>query len=188
MDNPLTIEELLEEFKVVYTSPQSAPKDIGAIVILTGDTLPVEENLSRIRHSVALLNELGRDVPIIFSGVTEEKDWALSEMKKTGVPEKLCHFQDCGRRGVANTKTQFTTFATDPLTKNMRSIVFITNAYHIPRTKRTAGKYLPKETSFVISSPIDDYKIYYNAFLKVMGEIDRIMKYSAKGDISVRPR
>jgi len=186
----LTTEELLAEFIDAYRSVQEVPLDTEAVIVLTADggDGDLEENERRITHALQLLqNAALKRVPLIFSGVTEERSRALDMMEKLGVSEELRFFQDCGRRGMANTKTQFEAVRTDDLTSGMRNVAFITSTYHVPRTRRTAGKQLPPEMAFVVSSDIRDWKLH-NSFLKIVGEIERIKKYAVTGDILARPR
>ncbi|MFH0804170.1 MAG: ElyC/SanA/YdcF family protein [Candidatus Zambryskibacteria bacterium] len=180
--------ELLREFEDLYKqSPPIVPNCTDGIVILTGAVEPREENESRIRCGLNVLNTLGHPVPVIYSGETEERAEMLALMEQLGVPKSLSHFQDCGKRGVANTKTQFGALISNPPTMDMRDLVIVTSTYHIPRTKRTAGKFFPPQTRFVVVSDPEDWNIC-NSFLMIMGEIGRIVKYSAKGDILAHPR
>jgi hypothetical protein len=186
---PIDINELLKEFNDLYRNPdQNIPDDIDAIIVLAGDRPPTQgENISRIKYAIFLLKKLKKDIPIIFSGITEEKETVVNLMIGLGVPQKLYHFQDCGRFGITNTKTQFETLASDPLIKDFKNLAIITSTYHIPRVKRTAGKFLSPKTRFVVVADSEDWKTY-NSFLMVMDEIERILKYSTKGDILTYPR
>jgi uncharacterized SAM-binding protein YcdF (DUF218 family) len=181
--------ELLEEFVNLYkNSNQGVPANTDALVILTGDRPPAqEENISRIKYAVTLLKKLRKDTPVIFSGITEEKENAVNLMINLGVPKENCYFQDCGKFGIANTKTQFETMVSDPLTKDFKNLVIVTSTYHIPRVKRTAGKFLPLKTRFVVIGNPKDWKIH-NPFPMIMNEIKKIIKYSTEGEISERPR
>lgn len=181
--------ELLKEFDDLYRNPkQNIPADADAFVILTGDRPPMQgENVSRIKYAVNLLRKFRKDIPVIFSGITEEKETAINLMISLGIPKKLCHFQDCGKFGVVNTKTQFETLISDPLTKDLKNLVIVTSTYHVPRVKRTAGKFIPTQTQFVVVGDPEDWKTY-NSFLVIMDEIEKIIKYFAKGDILERPR
>lgn len=181
-------EELLKEFENLYRSPSKKPlKNTDGIIILSGETEPKEEDVSRIRCGLEVLKTIGYEVPIIFNGVTESREKEIASMEHIGIPKHLSHFQDCGKNGVANTKTQFEILTSDPLTKNFRNLAIVTSTYHLPRVERTAGKLLPKETNFVVISDPEDW-YFYNTFLKVIDEIKKIIEYSAQGDILERPR
>lgn len=180
--------ELLKEFEDLYKNQQEIPDWIGAIIILAGDRPPMQgENLSRIKYAATILKQFRKNIPIIFSGLTGEKGASINLMISLGIPKETCHFQDCGELGVTNTKIQFETLVTDPLIKNLGNLVFVTNSYHIPRVKRTAGKIFPLETNFVVIGDPEDWKTY-NSFMNIMDEIKKIIEYSAKGDILERPR
>ena len=179
MAQKISTNELLEEFADLYKNPS---KDIlenaDAIIILTGNRPPIQwENISRIKYAKTLLKKFRKNMRVIFSGVTEEKEDVINLMIKNGIPKETCYFQDCGKRGVANTKTQFETLIIDPLTKNLRNLVFVTSYYHIPRVRRVAEKFLHPKTKFAVVGDIDDWKMY-NSFLFVIDEIKKIIEYS----------
>ncbi len=190
-ESTLTTEELLTEFTDMYRGVrnQSAPRDTEAIIVLTANNPSQEEteNFSRVKHTAMVLDELGKEIPVFYSGCTEESGYGPELMKKLGIPKDLVRFQNCGPRGVANTKTQFEEILKDHRTRNLRSLVLVTSSYHIPRVQRTGGMVLPKTTSFVVLADMRDFTIF-NTFLKVSGEIERILKYSAKRDILATPR
>jgi hypothetical protein len=190
--NDLTTEELFAEFEMAYKRPEVIPQDSDAVIILTADGVQPagkEENLSRIRHGLGVWRMLFKNwqVPFIFNGVTEEKELALWTMEEFRLSSDIMHFQDCGQRGSANTKTQMEAINRDSLTRYRKKLVLVTDTYHIPRTKRTAGRHLPQDVQFVVTSNPEDWRIN-NTAIKIIGEIDRIRKYSAKGDILLRPR
>jgi uncharacterized SAM-binding protein YcdF (DUF218 family) len=180
--------ELLKEFMDLYKNPPTVSEDIDGIIILAGDRPPAQgENVSRIKYAETLFKKLNRDLPVFFSGITGEKETITNLMISFGLPKENCFFQDCGKFGITNTKIQFETLASDPLTKDCKNLAIVTSAYHIPRVKRTAGKYLQSETKFIVVANIEDWKTY-NSFLMVMDEIEKIVKYSVKRDILERPR
>jgi uncharacterized SAM-binding protein YcdF (DUF218 family) len=181
-------EKLLKEFEDLYkTPPTEISKDTDGIIVLSGAVHPKEENISRIEYGLNVLNTLGHPVPLIFSGVSEEREEKLALMEQLDVPKSLIRFQDCGKLGITNTKTQFETLVADPLTKDLKNLIIVTSTYHIPRVKRTAGKLLPMKTRFVVVGNHEDWKIH-NSFLMIMDEVRRIIEYSAKGDILINPR
>lgn len=186
----ITTEELLIEFKELYVKAnnQVTPLDTEAIVILGAGGIGQkdEENISRVKYAGRILETLGRDVPVVFSGVTEESKSAPELMIRLGIPQKLVIFQDCGPRGVANTKDQFEVFCSDKRTENIKKLILVTSSYHIPRVKRTAGKLFPVGMEFSVLADLNDFTLF-NVYLKVIGEIERILKYSAKGDILAKP-
>ncbi|MFH0804169.1 MAG: ElyC/SanA/YdcF family protein [Candidatus Zambryskibacteria bacterium] len=179
--------ELIKEFEDLYKNPPIIPKDADALVILQGALDPKEEDISRIKCGLNVLKVLGRPIPVIFSGATESRAEKLAQMEQSGIPKELCHFQDGSKLGVINTKTQFEILITDPLTKDFKNLVIVTSTYHIPRVKRTVGKFLPEEIRFVAVGNPEDWKIH-NSFLKIIDEIKKIIAYSDKGDILIYPR
>jgi hypothetical protein len=182
MEEPF-FSNLLSEFEDLYSNPPAMPKSgIDGIVILTGEDLfKGEENTSRIKYAAKILNSLDYQVPVVYNGGEEEHSIAPEIMKKY-IPEHLVFFQECGKLGTANTKTQFDKINSDPMTKDLKNMVIVTSTYHIPRTKRTAGKLLPPGVNFTVLGDPEDWKIY-NPLLKVLDEIKKIIKYSSKGDI-----
>lgn len=176
----------VREFEDLYNNPsKTVPKDADGVIVLMGPTLKVDT--SRIKLGLNILKTLGGSVPIIFSGVTEKREEILSLLERLSSSKSLIHFQDCGKIGTANTKTQFEILITSPLTKDLRRLVIITSAWHIPRVKRTAAKFLPPETEFVVMGNPDGSDDC-DSFALVMDEIRKIIEYSAKGDISAKPR
>jgi len=188
----LTAQVLLDEFRDLYlhTGEQSPPLDTQAVIVLTGDgTTHERENLSRIERGLSALKALPESVPMYFNGVTEERRYAPDLMRKLGIPKAVALFQDCGLRGVANTKTQFDAIREDPRTRDLTSIVLVTSSYHIPRVARSASKLLSEAMNFVVLADMRDYLLVpFNPLLKVAGEIERILKYADKGDIAEFPR
>jgi uncharacterized SAM-binding protein YcdF (DUF218 family) len=126
---------------------------------------------------------------MFFNGVTEEGVYCIELMRKLGVPPEVALFQDCGRRGIANTKSQFEAIREDPRTCDLTSIVLVTSSYHVLRVARSASKLLPESMRFVVLANMDDFLwVPFNPLLKVAGEIERMLKYVEKGDISEYPR
>ena len=186
--NTPTTKELLDEFIRVYKQGYLPAKEgAEAVVILGTNGNSEEETVSRIRHGIRVFQQLQSRPLIIFSGVTEERNHVLNLLQKYGAPSNQIYFQNCGDRVSANTKTQFEVMSSDPLTRDLRELVIITSSYHVPRTERTAGKFLHPKTIFSVSSDPEDYLIF-NTFLKILGEIERIKAYSQKGDILEKPR
>lgn len=186
-------DELIEEFTKMWTESKGLDLSLlvgtEAVVVLCGDKFTDAESQSRFCIGLDIWQKTNGKALFVWSGVTDERDFVTKKMRQA-MPVSLFtlgYFQDCGKRGSANTKKQFEVFASDPKTANMKDVVFVTNAYHCPRVKRTAGKILGTDVNFNVVIGKFDYK-YYNAFLKVMGEIDRIEKYSASGDILKYPR
>jgi uncharacterized SAM-binding protein YcdF (DUF218 family) len=189
----LTVETLLDEFKDLYrhVGEQSPPLDTQAVIVLTcdGPKQHESENFYRIERGLTALKALPEGVPMYFSGVTEEDAYSTELMRKLGVPSEVALFQDCGPRGVANTKTQFEAILEDPRTRDLKSIVLVTSSYHVPRVARSASKLLPESMRFVVLADMDDFLLVpFHPLLKVAGEIERILKYVAKGDIAEFPR
>ena len=188
----ISIEALLAEFEQAYTKPERIPENVQGIVILTADNIKEGdgqiENVSRIKHALGLARQFTSRLPVIFNGVAEEQDLMMNLMLQMRALDQQIFFQNCGNRGPANTITQFAAIRNDELTRQMRSLVLVTNTYHVPRVRRTAGKQLPEEMKFIVSScPEDDSKMN-NTFIRIMGEIRRIQQYSEKGDILAVPR
>ena len=200
---------LIEEFRSILRNPDIPvlPNTQG-VVILSGhyDTLPDKtikedsiENVARIGFGVQLLKRIAsarthraieevdfNDVPpLILNGETEQLPAMERVALNMGVPIEKIELVNCGRRGVGNTKTQFTTMEKDKRFQGLKHLIFVTSAYHVPRVERTAKANLPNNHDIeVFPVPITQYP--FSLFM-IRGEIKRILQYAQKGDIAKFP-
>lgn len=182
----ISLEDLLREFQEVYEHRNfSILPRTEAIIILTADGEADGETESRVCFAAEIAKP--NKALVVFNGVTEERSAAVKMMRRHGINKSRIKFQNCGPRGKANTLTQFQTIARDSLTSTLRRLAVVTSRYHIPRCRRTAGKWLDQQTQFTVCGPTDDH-FFYDTFTRVIAEIDRIQKYVAKGDILRYPR
>jgi hypothetical protein len=122
----------------------------------------------------------------ILNGTTEQLPGMKRVALKVGVPEKYIILVDCGKYGIANTKTQFTAITEHFTLSRARCLTFISSGYHIPRINRTAAANLPGKLRFqCLGIPFGIY--LYNIPEKVLGELRRIVDFSKKGDIVKYP-
>lgn len=206
---PLDIHTLIGEFRTVLQHPNlRAPTNTQAVVILSAPfarmpdgTLQEDspENVARIAFGAQLLREIAADrknrpaskadlkdaPPLVLNGETEQLPIMERIARGAGIPPEMIELVDNIQDGVGNTKTQFTTMEQDPRFADLHHVVFVTSLYHVPRVERTAGKILPGNTDYeVIPVPIDKYP--FNIFM-IRGEIRRILRYAASGDIAQVP-
>ena len=112
----------------------------------------------------------------------------MHEIAKGKIPEGNIIDLDCGKRGEANTKTQFEVINTDPRFRNFDHLTFVSSDYHIPRVSRTAAAQLTPRIYFDVI-PVPHEKFHdYSVLKTVRGEVKRIERYSANGDISEKPQ
>ena len=124
---------------------------------------------------------------LVLDGETEQLNAMMEIAKSAGFPGKIVGL-DCGKRGEANTKTQFQAINTDLRFANTNHLTFVTSDYHIPRVSRTAAAQLTPRIYFdVIAVPHDRYH-EYDVYKTVKGEVERIVKYSQTGDIATSPK
>lgn len=98
-------------------------------------------------------------------------------------PERIA-LEDCVIDGKANTLTQFTVINSDPRLENARHITMITSDYHDPRVERTTDMQLRPDLRFDVLPAPQLLHDRYNVYERITGELDRIVNYSQKGDIS----
>jgi uncharacterized SAM-binding protein YcdF (DUF218 family) len=119
----------------------------------------------------------------VLNGATEQKDMMERIAGSIGVPKEKIIFLDCGRHAEANTQTQFTKTTEHPVLGKLRHFTIVSTSYHVPRIARTASKNLPGNIDFdVLGVPLKDFN--FDVYRKVKGEVERIVKYAAKGDIN----
>lgn len=183
-----SLDQLLQEFELLYANPPRIVGNPKLIVVLSEADLRSPENISRVNYGAKLFTELNGSALLVLNGETEQLDTLVELAKEAGAEGESVLRLDCGRMGVANTLDQFKVLLKDGrVNDKLDDCVLVTGLYHIPRTLLTAGKWLPPDINFSVVGDPDDWKVQ-NSFLKVMSEIPRIIKYSAKGDILEFPR
>lgn len=203
------IHRLFSEFRDQFMeSGYAVPEEADAVVVLSappekhgGEFIEkTDENIARVGFAIEVLKKLiaeklktteeireedlkNCDIPLILNGETEQLPMMVECAVDFGFPESKLITVDCGKRGVGNTKTQFTTLNHDPKTVQRKHYVFVTTSYHVPRVARTALANLELQQQFdVIGVPLQRYPI--NIYRKVRGEVRRILTYAEKGDIA----
>lgn len=185
---------LQTEGVVVLSAPHEID-DEGNVIEKT------QENISRIKYSIDIikqiasqktgisLNELTpEDIinnapPLILNGETEQLQTMEEIALEEGFPKEHIQLQNCGDRGIANTKIQFEVIDDEDKYQAKKHFTFITSSYHVPRVTRTADANLRVDKEFeVIGVPYENFD--YNIYRKAKGEIKRILQYSEKGDIT----
>lgn len=185
---------LLEEFRHLYgQNNQGLPTNPNAVIVLSVHDSE-KENRARITHASLIWHEIvkkigwGCSLPeFIINAEKEQLSLMCRSAKSLGIPVQMIYQQNAGRRGVANTKTQFEVLSKDCVRMKWRSLILVTSTYHVPRVRRTASKLLPPEVEYhTLGIPNDND--FVNTFQKVIGEIDRIVAYYDRGDIHLNPR
>ncbi|WKZ26169.1 MAG: ElyC/SanA/YdcF family protein [Candidatus Paceibacterota bacterium] len=163
------------------------PDNVQAIVNLIGAGKKCAEDVSRTGHVARLVSQIGATgsgLPVVFlNGESEELENMVELAVQADIPPQIIRLQDCGRKGEANTKTQFQALKADLESYALSRIVLVTSTYHVPRVARTAVKHLPPSVWFTVVSDLNDIELY-DWEERVGSEIERIIRYVAKGDIS----
>lgn len=210
-DRRIDVHSLVGEFRSVIENYDYAPPlETQAVVALSvfPDKLPdgrireySRENIARIwfaaqlcrdiaarRQGVSLEEaDLSQGPRLILNGETESLPaMETIAIRRLGFPIEMIDEIDCGKRGVASTKTQMEVIKNDPRFIDLRDLTFVTSGYHKLRVDRTADRILDSDINIkTIPIPYEVFK--FNVFRKVRGEIRRIVAYSKKGDISTFP-
>jgi uncharacterized SAM-binding protein YcdF (DUF218 family) len=189
---------LQQEFEQRYGgAPEKLPADIDAVVVLAQEdyNFPADdirrqytkELISRVEYAVELLKDYPMATVLILEGARVQ----LPMMKKcaidAGVEKKRIRLLNHGEINKANTKTQFEILRKELLRKKIKKTIIVTSMYHAPRVLRTASALLPEDIAFDVFGVPNDTHLY-NKLKNINGEIERIIKYSQKGDISAMPR
>lgn len=175
--------ELLEEFEKVKKGKNlKITKDFEAVVVLSGESgdpaypTKLKDTEERIQAGIEIfkkIQKLGGNPTLVLNGTDAQNEL----MKKNAKKEKVDNLQLIKNPPIPNvsTLTQF---------QGMKSLFFkkialVTHAYHGPRVKRYAKKYLPKNCQYQFFL-LDRDKISQNL---IREEIEKILKYSQKGGI-----
>lgn len=170
----------------------SHPSSADAIVVLSAPPTAREtdrdkreknsENRARVDYALELAQKLGV-TKLMLNGDSEQIE-PMKEIVGDRFPTEGIVLVDAGSRKTANTKTQFE--AINQALPVSQSIVLTSSLYHVPRAGRTANKNLRPDIRYtVVGVPFSQYP--FNVFEKVRGEVNRILIYEAKGDISESP-
>lgn len=161
------------------------------------------ENVARIKFGIELVKAIGqrypftgrRDMdlyshsldepyvpPLVLDGETEQLPMMqlVAQELEPGMPEEKIILVDAGKRGQANTLTQFRALMQSPRFADAKHLVIATSSYHVPRVRRTAKPFFLMEY-IVCGVPFREFG--FNVEKLVGGEIRRIIEYSQKGDI-----
>jgi hypothetical protein len=159
------------------------------------DTL---ENRARIGFGVDVVNRimlaraeqhypdnLNRPGPmLILNGEDEQFPMMVEVARELGASPGQIVAVRCGPLGMANTKVQFEVLHAEPWLKQIRHLTVVTTGYHVPRVRRTAVAQLPESVrSTVLAVPYKDFPF---SVFKIRGELQRIIRYAARGDIAAR--
>lgn len=187
------LRELFEEFRKLYNSVQPSIAHPDAIVALSApqiviDGLIVEkspENIARIKTGIELAiacaqqydlalneNHLIKNGPtLILNGETEQLP-AMVEIAVSMHYPKIS-LVNSGDRGKSHTGTQIARLNCH--LSDGASIIIVTSGYHVPRTTRTADKYLGSRIRFeVVPVP---FNVFPYSVWKIKGEIKKILRY-----------
>lgn len=204
------IHTLIGEFREQLTKGgYEIPKETDGVVALSAPPEKLEdrflektdENVARIDFAIQAITEVtaertgkpleditAEDIithgpPLVLNGETEQLPMMREVALSLDFPQAKIEELDCGKRGIGNTKTQFTTLDTDPRFADNKHWTFVSTGYHVPRVARTAMTNISTERDFdVIGVPLEQHS--YDVYRKVRGEVKRIVAYSAKGDIA----
>jgi uncharacterized SAM-binding protein YcdF (DUF218 family) len=178
MKEEKTIEKLRQEFSFLKKDETPYDKHFDAVVVLCAEGIEVEgENKERIDTAIDILDSTKDQIPLIFMGTIKHiknlKPYLLKNKIKFPVfyPTKRLH---------ESSWTQVKSLSEYAQKKHFSDILIISHAYHIPRVKRYCAKYMNgTNCSFLPVGDIQDQSS------KIGGEIDRIIRYSKKGDLTL---
>lgn len=175
--------QLQGEFeKVKKEKNPKITKDFEAVVILSGESgdpanpTNLDDTEERTQAGIEIfkkIKKLGSNPTLILNGTDAQNGL----MEKNAKKEKVDNLQLIKNLPVPNisTLTQFQGLKN----KFFKKIVIVTHAYHGPRVKKYAKKYLPKNCRYQLFL-LDRDKISQNL---IREEIEKILRYSQKGDL-----
>jgi uncharacterized SAM-binding protein YcdF (DUF218 family) len=191
--------DIEKEFEKCFSdTPLVFSERIRAVVVLSYGPDPnfsagndrSEKNsqlVSRVRYGAELIGKLPGKPLLIFDGYDIQLSHMRDIARENGISDDGMYLLNCGSTDTANTKTQCQALATDKNVNYLTPIVIVTNRYHVPRVARTATLILPDKVDFyVLGVPGDNMS--YDVKKNIESEIEKIIKYSEKGDIADYPR
>jgi hypothetical protein len=135
---------------------------------------------------------------LILNGETERLPMMVDSALELGWPASNLLLIDCGKTGIANTKTQFTVLREFPFMGNHvhdlcqlvnhNRILIITTWYHVPRVRRNAA-FTRSNAHYmlpVVGVPLNAC-ISIKTENRVEGEIQRILDYTERGWLRAFP-
>lgn len=161
----------------------------SAVCVLSGaaESLPgggfkedTDENVARIKAGAQLWTIAAISpfpVSLILNGETEQLQM-MEDVASQYLDRRFLRLVDCGKRGDANTATQFD--AMDDM--GLSHLAAVTSDYHVARVILTAMKRLPKVRVDVVGVPFEDCR--FDLAGTMTGEIRRILDYADRGDIA----
>ncbi|MSR76145.1 MAG: hypothetical protein EXS68_00960 [Candidatus Ryanbacteria bacterium] len=195
-------EDLLREFASAIIGPQFHPHRTDAVIVLdyfdpqsTGDMearIRNLENVERVRFAAEIWHHVADKarkkqcpVPIFcLNGLTLALPHLKELAETNGIPHHRIHLLDNGAVGEGNTLTQLKLVANDPAIGRAKHVTIVSSSYHLPRIRRTANTCLPPDVKMwhsIFGVPFE--RIPFDV-ATVQAEINRIIVYSDKGDIS----
>lgn len=170
--------KLTAEFLTVVNYPLKPFDTFDAVVVLCAEEVKVAgENKDRIVAGLDLVKKNRPNGPLIFLGTVGHnqhlQDYLTAQKDDTVVYYPTNRTQDSSRSQLQH----LAVFLRD---KTLSNLLIISHAYHIPRVRRYAHLYL-KDQSF------DFYPVgrVEDQTKQVAGEIEKIIDYAAKGDLSL---
>lgn len=182
--NEKSVRKKLErEYQNLRQEKYSLPASIGSIIILSGeskDPKNVEfagqrDTEQRLAKGVDLYNSKGNwATKLVLNGTPEQNSWMFGEATRLGVDTKNIIFVDNPEYPQASTLTQISGIKK---LKLPQPLLFVTDLWHIPRTKRLIKKWLNTRVYFSTSDNFIDQKT-------IKLEVEKIIRYAKKGDLS----
>jgi len=167
-------QKLRSEFNLIKLPDLLNKRSVENIVILSAEETGIDgENGSRIKTAIILYKKLSTKPKLVFLGTKSHNkifnDFIQKQKLQTIIPSN---------RKEASTKTQIKDLA--KFLKDKKGILIVSHLYHIPRIKRYVEKYFGKSSKNVDYYPVGNQKDQKEQIEK---EIEKIIKYSATGDL-----
>lgn len=175
-NNKTNYKKLLEEFYSIKR-PRLRSESFDSVAVFSAEEVSLSgENGERIREGLELTKEIKASKFIFLGTKTHNQN-----LKKYLGPKKYSFeiIYVSSSRTYASTRTEILDFAKYLTKKPLSTLLIVTHAYHIPRSKRYFEKYIPKSLNYDFW-PIGKIKTQQK---QVEKEIEKIIKYSSKGNL-----
>lgn len=174
-------QKLLHEFKMIKKKDIVNVNEIEAVVVLSAEEVDIiGENGLRIKEGIELTQKMKSANSIfpklIFVGTkTHNKIFKEFLIQSHSILDVI----NLSNRLNASTRSQIKDLSFYLKKSKIKSVVILSHAYHIPRIKRYCSKYIARDVTcfFWPIGNISEQK------LQIKSEIEKIIRYSDKGDL-----
>lgn len=173
-------QKLLSEFENIKKPKFTNIKKLDAVVVPAAEETKVEgETKQRIDEGLQIYKKTNNNCLFIYLGVKAGKDYFANYVKdKINLKRTVV----LTSRNEASTKTQLKDFSKFLDDKNVKSILFVSSAYHLPRFQRYCKKFIVAKKYKLFYWPVGEIE---NQKVLIDREISKIIRYARKGDVSL---